>query len=87
MWALFNPPFIAAAYKVNPLGQLNSGHMDMTWVHGLQGFRGRLQALEVQVKAQQGLHLTAPCITQNKVGTLLRTKFSSHMIMSLLLLA
>eukprot|EP00882_Tetradesmus_deserticola_P025669 GHRQ01028215.1.p4 GENE.GHRQ01028215.1~~GHRQ01028215.1.p4 ORF type:complete len:125 (+),score=54.51 GHRQ01028215.1:939-1313(+) len=67
MWALFNPPFVAADVKVNPQGRLNSGHMDMMWVQGLQGWRGRLKALEVHAKAQQGRHVTEECVTLNKV--------------------
>jgi hypothetical protein len=67
MWALFNPPFVAADFKVNPQGRLSSGHMDMMWVQGLQGLSGRLKALEVQVKSQQGLHVTEDCVTLNKV--------------------
>jgi hypothetical protein len=67
MWALFNPPFVAADFKVNPQGRLNSGHMDMMWIEGLTGLGGRLKALEVQLKAQQGLHITEDCVTLNKV--------------------
>lgn len=67
MWALFNPPFVAADFKVNPQGRLSSGHMDMMWVQGLTGLAGRLKALEVQVKAQQGGHVSEDCVTLNKV--------------------
>jgi hypothetical protein len=79
MWALFNPPFVAADFKVNPQGRLSSGHMDMMWVDGLQGLGGRLKALEVQVKSQQGLHVTEDCVTLNKVR--LRVQ---HMLVCLL---
>lgn len=38
-------------------------------VKGLTGLRGRLQALDIQVKSTEGLHLDAPCLTQHKVST------------------
>jgi hypothetical protein len=67
MWCLVNPPYIAANYKLNPLGQLHAGYMNMLWVQGLKGINGRLQALDFQVKAEQGLHINAPCLTQHTV--------------------
>eukprot|EP00879_Flechtneria_rotunda_P010689 GHRR01011171.1.p1 GENE.GHRR01011171.1~~GHRR01011171.1.p1 ORF type:complete len:316 (+),score=108.60 GHRR01011171.1:413-1360(+) len=62
LWSLINPPYIAAQYRANPWGCLNSGHMNMMWVKGLKGMQGRLQALDVQVKAEQGLHGSCPCL-------------------------
>jgi hypothetical protein len=82
MWALFNLPFVAADFKVNPQGRLGSGHMDMMWIEGLAGLGGRLKALQVQLKAQQGLHVTEDCVTLNKVRRQLPQLSVLHVMLS-----
>lgn len=66
LFAVVNPPWVAAGYKLNPWGGLHTGHVDMMWV---KQFKGRLQALDMQIKAEKGEHMNLPHVHHERVST------------------
>jgi diacylglycerol kinase family enzyme len=71
MFALVNPPFIAASSKLNPWGGLHRGHFNMLMLDVPQGIMGRLQAVDLLSKAETGAHITSPYMRQHAVRAML----------------
>jgi hypothetical protein len=67
-FAVVNPPWIAATARMNPLGALNTGHMDMLGCAAGVGLAGRLQALALQLAVETGDHMGSPLLLHDTVS-------------------